>query len=404
MRKTILLCLLMLAICSLNAQFVVQNSGTQASLADVRFYDPMLGIIVGDTGTILRTIDGGDNWATVAYSGESQLSKLRFFDAQNAIAIGNNPAVVLHSQDAGQNWIAITDSSSNYYDLVILNDSTALISTSEALLRTQDRGQNWTVHYTGPALNLLGMMSFIDEQRGFSIRKWSGFGPAFSIQKTVDGGSSWSEITMLTGQNPTVLEALVFLNDSVGFAGGWYNAHLVKTTNTGADWTFGTTDDIQNGGQVLDMTMINDTLGFAACWHGTLLKTVDGGLSWYTLIQPFASPVNFNGVYFLDDQLGWIVGSEGNILKTSSAGGSVSLEDKINAISFSIHPNPSQGIFELEIDPAVLVRSLAIYDLQGRLVERFASLPERLEIKEAGIYLVKVETDKGFATQKLWVQ
>lgn len=404
MRKTILLCLLIFATCSLNAQFVVQNSGSQASLEDVRFHDAMLGISVGDSGTIIRTVDGGDNWTRLPSIGPSTLIRVRFFDAQNAIVIGNNPAILLQTEDAGQNWSATVDSTSNYYDLVVLNDSVALISTYEALLRTQDRGKSWSVHYDGPAIDRLGLMSFIDEQIGFSIRAWSGFGPAFSIQKTVDGGSTWTETPMLTGQNPTVLEALVYLSDSTGFAAGWYNPHLVKTTNSGADWAFCATDDIQNGGQIIDLDMVNDTLGFASGWYGSIFKSVDAGANWYTLSQPITELIQYKGLHFLDDQLGWIVGSQGTIIKTSIGGGSVSVDDEINTLGFSIYPNPTQGIFELEIDPAVLVHSLAIFDLQGRLVERLDSLPKRFEINQSGIYLVVAETEKGFITQRLWVQ
>ncbi|MEL7532445.1 MAG: YCF48-related protein [Bacteroidota bacterium] len=404
MRTLSLCCLLLTATYSLHAQFIIQQSGTLQSLEDVRFFDSQLGIIVGDSGTVLRTVDGGDNWTQIPIASQSKLSRVRFFDAQNALAIGNKPTVIIHSADAGQSWTTILDSSDRYYDLAVLNDSVALITAYEAVFRTQDRGQTWSVHYDGPAIDRLGLMSFIDEQKGFSIRGWGGFGPAFSIQTTIDGGSTWTETPMLTGHNPTVLESLVYLNDSTGFAAGWYNPHLVKTTNAGADWSFCAVDDPQNGGQIIDLTMLNDTLGFASGWHNSIFKTVDGGANWYMLPQPISSITHYHGLHFLNDQLGWIVGTQGSILKTSTGGGSVNIEDASNAPSFSIFPNPNQGHFELQLDPSVKTFSLAIYDIEGRLVERFSSLPKRLEIKGAGVYLLVLQSEQGMATQKVWVR
>ncbi|MEM6346023.1 MAG: YCF48-related protein [Bacteroidota bacterium] len=400
---SLLFCLLLLASNTLHAQFIIQNSGTQQSLEDVRFYDSQLGIIVGDSGTVLRSIDGGNIWTTVPTGINSKLSRVRFFDSQNALVIGNEPAVILRSADGGQTWTTITDSSNQYYDLVILDDSIALLSTHEALLRTRDLGQTWQVHYDGPATDRLGLMSFIDAQRGFSIRGWAGFSPAFSIQKTTDGGGSWTEIPMLSGQNPTILEALIYLNDSTGFAAGWYNPHLVKTKNAGADWSFSSVEDPQNGGQIIDMTMLNDTLGFASGWYNSIFKTIDGGANWFMLDQPFSTSIQYQGLYFLNDQLGWVVGTQGAILKTNTGGGSVSVSDDLEKISFSVFPNPNFGSFQLQLKSNVKLRSLQLFDIEGRLVERFSFVPEIITLKNSGLYMLVLDTEQGMLTQKVWV-
>ena len=45
-----------------NAQWVQLNSGTTKCLKSVRFTSPNIGYAVGDTGTIVKTKNGGANW------------------------------------------------------------------------------------------------------------------------------------------------------------------------------------------------------------------------------------------------------------------------------------------------------------------------------------------------------
>jgi len=48
------------------AQWYLQNSGTTKNLYAVHFIDENIGIAVGDSGTILRTTNGGTAWAIQA--------------------------------------------------------------------------------------------------------------------------------------------------------------------------------------------------------------------------------------------------------------------------------------------------------------------------------------------------
>ena len=59
--------------------------------------DALNGVAVGDSGTIIFTIDGGDNWteaATTANVGSNSMLGVSMFDASNRVAVGDNGIIV----------------------------------------------------------------------------------------------------------------------------------------------------------------------------------------------------------------------------------------------------------------------------------------------------------------------
>lgn len=72
------------------AQFQQYSTPTTQNLWDVCFIDENIGVAVGDSGTILRSSDGGLNWDQVFDADSIQLRKVKFFNNQYGIAIGTH--------------------------------------------------------------------------------------------------------------------------------------------------------------------------------------------------------------------------------------------------------------------------------------------------------------------------
>ena len=72
------------------------QANSQADLYAVKFADPMIGITVGQAGTILRTADGGKSWeeARVPPTVKSDLFDLAFLAPSRAIAVWTYPVSV----------------------------------------------------------------------------------------------------------------------------------------------------------------------------------------------------------------------------------------------------------------------------------------------------------------------
>ena len=51
---------------------------------------------------------------------------------------------------------------------------------------------------------------------------------------------------------------------------------------------------------------------------GTILRTDDGGITW--LNQPTGQTKTLVNMFFIDDNLGWVAGDDGTILKTANGG------------------------------------------------------------------------------------
>ena len=70
------------------------ESGTRAWLEDVKFIDEKSGVVVGDKGTILRTVDGGLTWKKIKTNLKENLYALSFYDEKIGFAVGANGTIL----------------------------------------------------------------------------------------------------------------------------------------------------------------------------------------------------------------------------------------------------------------------------------------------------------------------
>lgn len=99
-----------------DTNWVGTSSGTQENLNGIDF-SGLVGIIVGDRGTILRTEDGGESWEAVPSGVTKNLKKVKFH-LNFLLAVGDN--VILRSTDYGLTWItARNEPKEFYYDIYL---------------------------------------------------------------------------------------------------------------------------------------------------------------------------------------------------------------------------------------------------------------------------------------------
>jgi photosystem II stability/assembly factor-like uncharacterized protein len=187
------------------------TSGTTKDMRGVFFTDATHGIIVGNTGTILRTTDG-TSFSIIASSTVNDLYSVWFTSATNGFIVGDK-GVILQSTDAGLTWKNINkvqlagnsfartftfpSSSIGYYGL---NNAT--------LAKSTDGGTNWTstkitvpngTNGANTDNSPVSCMYFFDTSNGVVITQAnikSSINPSggSSIYKTTTGTSSWAEV------------------------------------------------------------------------------------------------------------------------------------------------------------------------------------------------------------------
>jgi photosystem II stability/assembly factor-like uncharacterized protein len=80
------------------------NSGTTNPLHSVRFINDTTGFVVSDSGTILKTTDGGSTWTAHNVPVSMFLTSVYFIDADTGYAAGASGAI-LKTTNGGTNWM-----------------------------------------------------------------------------------------------------------------------------------------------------------------------------------------------------------------------------------------------------------------------------------------------------------
>lgn len=111
MKKLIVLLVALVGMISAMAQWVPQNSGTTNNIRAVHFIDTFNGFAVGDSGTILKTTDGGENWISLASGTNEQLNTVFcvnedccFVAGGRSTPLSDTISTILKSNDGGYTW------------------------------------------------------------------------------------------------------------------------------------------------------------------------------------------------------------------------------------------------------------------------------------------------------------
>ncbi len=255
------------------ATWASQSSGTSYDLTGVTFTDAQTGWATGQTftpyddyssGVILHTTDGGQHWTT-QYASPFDLntmnagvafSAVTFTDAQDGWAVGEtqgsdstfNSTVIMHTSDAGATWTKQLDFSPPY---VSMEDDATLTSVActdaehavavgydddnAEIWRTTNGGQTWTrvaqklwPRYGQPSLS---DVVFADATHGWAVGGGE-FGRAAYIIHTSDGGATWTKQLIPNDLDSEPLDALSFVNPTLGWAAG-EGGDILKTTTGG---------------------------------------------------------------------------------------------------------------------------------------------------------------------------
>lgn len=110
-----------------------------------------------------------------------------------------------------------------------------------------------------------------------------------------------------------------FVNRWTGWATG-SNSVILKTTDGGASW-FDQSIDLGYPKNLYGLDMLDANTGYIAGWFETILKTTNGGTNWNIISNIPSNNGNSNeGMFFFNAQTGWICSSLGRVLRTTNGG------------------------------------------------------------------------------------
>lgn len=271
----------LLSAVDLSAQWVRIASFNGTFYNEVYFATSQLGFICTQTGTIHRTTDGGDSWATVTLPNAS---------------VSSNRDVAFPSSSVG------------------------FISGEDGIWKTTNSGVSWS--NVTPA-GVTGISSSSCWFRSTSVGVW-GYGSCFdtivTFWRTTDGGTSWTSVTDTASAADVAVGGITYQSGKFYVAGG--SGKFWSSTNDGATWTVSNTgsagwqeDLVERQGQLLIASANGSSCSMTG--GGKILRSNDGGTSW--TINAFPNVVMW-GVSMYTASNGIAVGDRGAAFRTLDGG------------------------------------------------------------------------------------
>jgi len=287
--------------------WTMYNSNFTNDIQSLAFPNTNIVFAVGTDGLLIKTMNSGASWETISIGTSDSLNAVYFFNSNIGYIVGNRGKIFI-TINGGDNWFEqVSGTTSKLNNVYFLNPDKGFICGDYKLLRTTNGGNNWSVSEYGSIFNSI---SFISDNTGFMA---GGFSSTIrDLRRTTNGGTSWLSITLLSGN---MLNEIQFINSLTGFLCGNNNT-FYKTTNSGTNWISDNT--ISGDGFALNSVFFhNSTEGYLVGTYGTIFKSANTGNNW-TLKSPTGTFETFDQIDFPSQNTGYILGN--TIYKTTNGG------------------------------------------------------------------------------------
>lgn len=315
-------------------------------------------VAVDRNGLIVRSSDGGMNWATVRDRGPHpstgqwfRATGIGFGPTGNGVVLGDGSAY-FYTRDGGRSWSAAELPSTFGYDsrsaVAFVGPDTAIVVIGQWIFRSTDGGRTFAAVSIDCCFSNLVGVAFANADRGVAVGKYG------AILRTNDGGRSW---TALQEQVGSELRGVAFASESVGYILG--ESGVLRSSDGGQTWAplpdgpieavsagaFGGTNRgvivgaagrihyTDDGGStwrtarqstaddLVSVAFVDSNTVIALAAGGELLRSTDSEQNW-TRDRLADDPEVFrlNGVAFAGADIAVAVGNSGRILRTSDAG------------------------------------------------------------------------------------
>lgn len=366
--------------------FVSSYFAQVSDLYSVYFINDSLGFTSGTHGTVLKTTDGGENWESTVLNAFNTLRDVFFINSKVGFVVGDNHDFYC-TTDEGNSWNFKSNDLSDIGSVWFRDSLNGWVTTNyrpigvaDGLYRTTNGGLIWTKQKDGWYEGLF----FIDSL-GFAVDAEG------QVLKSTDFGTSWNEFNCFG-----VLTSVYFPNTVIGYViagNSWLTKRIYKSTDSGETWI--NKWQKNDNSSLTSIWFFNENQGIICGstndYKGRLLLTNDGGNNWQE-IDTFDNILN--DIYFVNDSLGWTVGSNGAIYKLEKPivvnVNENPLTQNNKDLILKVYPNPfnSQTILNYILPQDGNVR-IVLFNTLGAKVAELVN-----EYRIAGEYRKIFQTDK----------
>jgi len=399
MKKIILLAVALCVIKNSNAQWINQTSNTTNHLSSVCFVSPDTGYAVGAMGTIVKTINGGNDWSVQPSLTSYNLKSICFADNNVGYIVGQYGRI-FKTMAGGNNWLLLTtDTTYDFNSVCFISADTGFITGKKGdngyVLKTTNGGTTWLPFSASYGqITVLNSVHFDNSSFGLAAGYFYNpynFYPL--VLKTTNGGTTWSPKYPIGSS----LYSVHLINADTGYTVGVNNS-LLKTNNGGDGWI---TQYCSSNVDLTSVFFTSGVLGYAVGSNGTILKTTDGGNNWDSQVSNTSN--HLNSVCFANSNIGYAVGNSGTILKTINGGIITNNEfgenDRIDVV---ISPNPFNDIVQLE---CLKGADVEIINPWGQVMMSKKTQDSRTTLNlaklDCGVYFIRIKTDNAIIIKKI---
>ena len=294
------------------------------------FIDSDKGFAVDDDENIYMTTDGGDSWSDPIPEGDgSFFFSIEFFDEENGLAVGRT-GLILRTEDGGDTWENLRNSTRNINDIKYVGLTGFSAGDGGSIFKyTGAQNAGWTMMTTNSEADLLAL-AFTGENEGWAVGTYG------TLLHTDDLGETWETRSL---GSVSSLNDIVVSTGGTGLIVGDLEDSVFLSTDQGVTW------DVVNTGVTTALNAIGHTpLEDAKLWvvgdDGIILSSNNSGSSWEA--QASNTEEHLNDIFFVNDTLGWIVGDSSTILHTVDGGDSWSKQNApVSYYEGTSYPPPS---------------------------------------------------------------
>jgi photosystem II stability/assembly factor-like uncharacterized protein len=315
-----------------------QRSGVTARLRGVSAVSDRVAWASGSGGTVLRTVDGGSTWQTLAIPGAEKLD-FRDVDAISeqiayVLSIGNGDSSRIYkTMDGGRTWVQqfINTDPKAFFDAMAFWDADRGIAFSDSdsgqlvILRTANGGRSWSrvpLESLPPALENEGAFAASGTNVAVHGRDhvWIGTGAASvaRVLRSADGGRTWTAAaTPLAAGGSAGIFSIAFRDPQHGIVvGGDYRKeteavdNAAITSDGGRTWTKVT--GLSGFRSVVSYLPGAATPTLIAVGPQGSDQSIDDGKTW----TPLAGATGLHTFSFAKrGRAGWGAGEQGRIMR-----------------------------------------------------------------------------------------
>ena len=344
---------------------------------------------------IYRSTDGGSSWTQIN-NGITSMQIWAINQVGTAIFASSLSGNVYKSTNGGDSWVISNtgiSSTAIVRKFVSFNGKIFAATTNTGILISSDNGSSWAQHNVGIVGLVAGEIVVIENDLYAAVNNKR-------VYKYDPINLKWIEKS--TGLPNQSIGCMAYIKDDLQnvtlFVGNGNYNDVAKSTNGGDNWTIA-----KNG---LPPVGVYSLLGVGTTVYlGNdygVYQSTDKGLNWvdisgFTLTSPakFLS-LSSTDLYVLQGAALW--------KKSLSNLSNIDNNDGLINNKIAVFPNPSNGIFNIEVDENLIDSKATVYNFLGQKIKDL-DLKTTItnQYLNKGIYLLEIEKEGVKTTKKLIV-